>query len=178
MTNLQPQDRIEEVFPQFQNGRVINVSEKPVEWYQLFDNNEPNKDFANQALYGIQNSSPLSCAFFSKENVQLVNDMLRYNVYLKSNKKYIIGPQSAIDLEIVLRSVLLQHGRYLPYNIKEQVKELNSIAINYMTPQVLSEIEQYYGYLYQTETLPVPIELPKDMSSTGTELLRSVTSTF
>ena len=86
--NLQPIDRNEEeMFTQLQNGRVININKKPVEWYQPFDGNVPNNNFESKALYGIQNYSPLSKLFFSKENVQLINDMVRYNVYLKSDKK-------------------------------------------------------------------------------------------
>jgi hypothetical protein len=165
-------------FPQFQNGRVINVNENPVEWYQLFDNNEPNKDFAHQALYGILDSTPLSCAYFSKDNIKLVNNMIRYAVYTKSNNKYIIGDQSAIDLEIIMRSVYLQNSRNLPFKIKDQIKELDNIVVNIALPRVISSIEQYYGYLYQIETLPIPIELPKNLSSAGTRILKSVTDTF
>ena len=165
-------------FPQFQNGRVVNISEKPAQWFDLFDDNKPNNDFSNQALYGILNCSPLSKIFFSKANVKLVHDMLRYNVYIKSNKKYTIGAQSNIELEIILRSTFLQHSRNLPYKIREQVKELDSITVNIMTPRVLSEIEQYVGYLHRVEQLPIPIAHPVNLSSAGTRLLRSVTTTF
>ena len=170
----QPQD----IFPQFQNRRVVNISEKPTEWFQLFDNNEPNKDFTNQALYGIQNCSPLSKAFFSKANVELVQDMIRYNVYIKSDKKYIIGPQSNIELEVIMRSIYLQNSRNLPFKIREQIKELNSMVVHNSTPRILSSLSQYLGFLYRVENLPTPIELPKNLSSAGTRLLRSVTSTF
>lgn len=177
--NLQPQDRNQEIFPQFKNGRVINIDEKPAnEWYQPFDGNKPNNAFQEQALYGIQNKSLLNQVFFSKANVKLVHDMLRYNVYLKSDKKYIIGPQSNIDLEIAMRSIYLQESRNLPFKITEQVKELNHMVVNNLVPRVLSELQQYLGYLHRVETLPTPISLPKNLSSKGTRLLRSVTTTF
>jgi len=177
--NLQPQDRNQEIFPQFKNGRVINIDEKPAnEWYQPFDGNKPNNAFQEQALYGIQNKSLLNQVFFSKANVKLVHDMLRYNVYLKSDKKYIIGPQSNIDLEITMRSTLLQHGRFLPYKITEQVEELNHMVVNQLVPRILSQIQQYLGFLWDIEHNPVPLELPKSMSNKGTRLLRSVTTTF
>ncbi len=176
--NLQPKNRNEEVWPQFQNGRVINISEKPVEWFQLFDNNEPNKAFQSQALYGIQSTSLLSRVFFSKANVKLVEDMIRYNVYIKSNKKYIIGLQSNIDQEIIMRSIYLQNARNLSYKITEQVKELNEMVMTSSVPRLLSEIELYYNYLYRVESLPIPLEHPRNISSAGTRLLRSVFSTF
>lgn len=167
-----------DVFPQFRNGRVINVSEKPTQWYQLFDNNRPNDNFKKQALYGIQNYSSLSLTFFSKENVQLIQDMIRYNVWMKSGKKFLIGEQSTVELEVIMRGIYLQHARNLDFNIKEQVKELNNMVLQFVVPQVMSGVEQYFGYLHNIETMPVSIEHPKNMSIKGTKLLRSVFSTF
>ena len=47
----------QDIYPQFKNGRVVNVTEKPVEWFQAFDNNEPNTDFSRQALYPLSQSA-------------------------------------------------------------------------------------------------------------------------
>jgi len=66
----------------------------------------------------------------------------------------------------------------LPFKITEQVKELNWIAVNQATPRILSEISQYIGYIERVESLPVPLEHPKNLSSAGTRLLRPVYSTF
>lgn len=177
MSFLQPNDRNQEVFPQFQNGRVININEKPVEWYQPFDGNKPNDSFQNQALYGIQSHSVLGDAFFSKANVKLVNDMIRYHVYLKSEKKMIIGDQSTIQVEILMRSFYLQHARHAG-PITEQIKELNMMVVNAAVPRIISEAMQYQGYIKDVEQNPVPLEHPKNMNSAGTKLLKSVTSTF
>ncbi len=178
MSFLQPNDRNQEVFPQFQNGRVININEKPVEWYQAFDGNQPNDSFQNQALYGIQSHSVLGDAYFSKANVQLVHDMVRYQVYLRSDKKHLIGEQSNLDLEIIMRSIFLQRAKHLPNQIPEQIKELNMMVVNVILPRILSSIEQYIGYLHRVEHLPDEIPLPKNMSNKGTRLLRPIFSTF
>lgn len=170
-----PEDRI---FPQFQNGRVININECPAERFPLFENNEANDMFVHDALKGIQDCSVLQRTYFSKQNVQLVQDMIRYNVWIKSNKKYIIGNQSTIELEIIMRSIYLQHARNLNFKIKEQVKELNNILVHQVTPRIISAVEQYHGYLYRTENLYMPIEHPINVNTKGTRLLRSVTSTF
>lgn len=164
--------------PQYQNGRVINILENQIERYPLFENNTSSNHFTNNALKGIQNCSTLARVFFSKENVQILQNMIRYNVWIKSNKKYIIDEQSVIELEIIMRSIYLQNARNLPFNIRDQVSELNNILVHQITPQIISEAQQYMGYLYQVEQLPVPIEHPANMSSKGSRLLRSVTSTF
>lgn len=178
MSFLQPNDRNQEVFPQFQNGRVININEKPVEWYQPFDGNKPNDSFQNQALYGIQSHSVLSDAFFSKANVKLVNDMIRYHVYLKSENKMIIGDQSTIQVEVLMRSIFLQHARHLPTKITEQIKELNMMVVNAAVPRIISEAMQYQGYIKDVQQNPVPLEHPKNMNSAGTKNLRPIFSTF
>lgn len=178
MSFLQPNDRNQEVYPQFKNGRVININEKPVEWYQPFDENKPNNSFQEQALYGIQSHSVLSSVYFSKENVKLVNDMIRYYVYQRSNEKYLIGDQSTIQIEILMRSIFLQHARHLPDNIPDQIKELNMMVVNLSVPRIISEALQYNGYVKDLEQNPVPLEHPKNMSSMGTKILKSVTSTF
>ncbi len=168
----------EKIYPQFQNGRVINVTECPTERYPLFGNNEPNDMLKHDALKGIQDCTPLQRVFFSKQNTQLLQDMVRYNVWLKSNKKYTIGEQSTVELEVVMRSIYLQHARNLPFKIKEQVRELNNILVHQVTPRIISEVEQYAGYLHRIEQLYIPIEHPINVNSAGTRLLRSVTSTF
>ena len=133
----------EKYFPQFQNGRVIEITEQKTERYPLFENNQPNQMFKLEALKGIQNCTPLNRTYFSPENVQLVHDMVRYNVWLKSNKKYLIGEQSNIELEIIMRSIYLQFARNLPFKIKEQVAELNNIVGQQVVPRLISEVEQY-----------------------------------
>ena len=77
-----------------------------------------------------------------------------------------------------MRSIFLQHARHVPTNLTQQVKELNNMVVNDVAPRILSELLQYQNYLYRTEHLPDEIPLPKNMSSRGTRLLRSVTTTF
>lgn len=168
----------ERILPQVKNGRVTELDECTVARFPLFENNKVNDMFIHDALKGIQDCSLLQRVYFSKQNVQLVQDMIRYNVWLKSNKKYIIAEQSVIELEIIMRSIYLQYARNLPFKIKEQVKELNNIVVHEVTPQLISEVQQYMGYLNRVESLYIPIEHPTNVSIKGTKLLRSVTSTF
>lgn len=177
MSFFQHIEQNNQILPQFQNGRVINVNEKPVEWFQSFDENRPNDSLRSQALYGIQTQSTLSDTYFSKANVKLVNDMIRYNVYKKSNQQILIGDQSTIQIEILMRSIFLQHARHSG-SITEQIKELNMQVVDASVNRIISEALQYNGYLKSISTLPLEIDLPKNVSNKGTKNLRSVTSTF
>ena len=154
------------------NGRVNILDEKPQEQWPLFQqNNTGSINYKEEALRGIQSKSLLSQAFFSKNNIDLLQNQIRYNVWLQSNKQHIIGRQSETELEIIMRSIYLQYSKNLPYNIKEQIKELNSMILDYCIPNILSEVEQYLSYKVNVSTLPTPIAIPKSLSSAGTKTL-------
>ena len=164
---------------QFQNGRVIIDEKKPIKDLKMINNNgDAMKNFQVEALYGIQETTKLNQLFFSKANMNIIQDGIRYQVYIKTDKKHIIGKQSELELEIIMRSIYLQHSPNLPNNIKEQIKYLNDLVINWCVEQIIPEIYQYYGYLKEVEYMPTPIDLPLNLSSKGSRSLRSVTTTF
>ena len=106
----------QKLMEQVQNGRVIDIEGKNMPAFAMFEDqtkkNGMNK-FKSGALNGIQETSQLSLLYFSKTNIKRVQDKLRHTVYKMSNEKYIIGNQSLIDLEIIMRSVYLQHAQNL-----------------------------------------------------------------
>jgi hypothetical protein len=164
---------------QFQNGRVINVQNEKYKDYDLFDQNNNNNDtFKQNALKQIQWQTPLSSMFFSIENMKIIQNSIRYQVYIRSGKKHIVDYQSNIELEVVMRAIYLQYAQNLNCKFVEQIKELNNLVVEWCTPRVLSEVQQYLGYLDDIQKYPVPIELPVQTSQKGTRTLRSVTSTF
>ena len=163
---------------QFQNGRVT-LDKRDIKDIKMIDNeNEKMNNFQVEALYGIQETSVLNQLYFSKKNMDNVQNMIRYNVYLKSENKFVIDKQSDIELEIIMRSIYLQHSVNLPNKIKEQITYLNELVRDWCTEQILPEITQYFGYIKEIEYMPVPIDLPLNLSSKGSRSLRSVTTTF
>jgi hypothetical protein len=168
------------MFNQFQNGRVTYQNNEPqIKDFSMIDKgNEKMNNFQVEALYGIQETSQLNHLFFSKKNMDIIQDMIRYNVYVKSDNRFIIDKQSDVELEIIMRSIYLQYSPNLLTNIKEQIQYLNGLVKDWCTQQIIPEIEQYNGYLKEIEYMPVPIDLPLNLSSKGSRSLRSVTTTF
>ena len=70
-----------------------------------------------------------------------------------------------------MRSIYLQYSKNLPYNIKEQIKELNTMILDYCIPNILTEVEQYLSYKVNVSTLPKPMARPESLSSAGTKTL-------
>ena len=165
--------------PQYQNGLVVGISGMPGNTFPLFtcDNNTENT-FKDYALSGIQTRSPLSDTFFSDVNMKRIQNQLRYRVWTASGGKYQIGDQSTTELMVLMRAIYLQNGKFLDYQISEQVKELNRLVVDFALPKITTEIEQYVSYLKNMEYLPQPIPLPINVSSAGTKTVRSVASLF
>jgi hypothetical protein len=166
------------MYSQFQNGRVTTTSDNLKDIQMIDRSNERMNNFQVEALYGIQETSQLNHLFFSKKNLDNIQNMIRYNVYVKSDNKHIIDNQSDIELEIIMRSIYLQHSPNLPNKITEQISYLNKLVSDWCVEQILPEINQYIGYIKEIEYMPVPIDLPLNLSSKGSRSLRSVTTTF
>jgi hypothetical protein len=166
------------MYSQFQNGRVILTKDNIKDMKMIDNENEKMNNFQVEALYGIQETSTLNQLFFSKKNMENIQNMIRYNVYVKSDKKYIIDKQSDIELEIIMRSIYLQHSPNLPNKTKEQIEYLNNLVSDWCVLQIIPEVVQYYGYIQEIEYMPIPLDLPLNLSSKGSRALRSVTTTF
>ena len=109
---------------------------------------------------GLWDDTALSIAFFSQQNIQVLQNGIRAGVYHRSNGQYTIGPQDCDSLKIVMRSVFLQNSANQPNNITQQVIELNKIVLNYCIQQVYSEAQGYMKYIDDASTLVIPIAHP------------------
>ena len=143
------------------NGRVDIKTPNTSSLFQMYDKIPANQcvTFRN-ATEGLWTSTSLSNAFFSYENIQIIQNGIRAGVYKKSNGQYTIGPQDCDSLKIIMRSVYLQHAANQEYNIPEQINELNKIVLNYCIQQVYSEAQGYMKYINDVSTLVVPIAHP------------------
>lgn len=153
------------------NGRVDIKTPSTTDLFKMYDKIPAHQctTFRNPTE-GIWNDTVLSQVFFSRENVQIIQNGIRAGVYQRSNNQYIIGPQDCDSLKIIMRSVFLQHASNLPNNIPEQVVELNKIVLNYCIQQVYNEAQGYMKYVDDVSTLAVPIAHPVQASNTGREI--------
>lgn len=168
-------------FNLYENGRVIDLNGKQYKSPQLFENingKNTENNFERSMMIGIYEPTLLNKLYFSKENLNIIQDQLRHNIYLKSNNKYIVDRQSDIDLQIIMRSMFLQYSPNLDNNITKQIEYLNNLVIEWATPKIISEIEQHNGFINEVQYMPIPMDRPKNLSSKGEKTLKSVTTTF
>lgn len=116
------------------------------------------------ALTGQWENTLLSCAFFSSENIQILQNAIRKGVYDRSNGQYIIAPQNCNELKIIMRSIYLEHANNLPCDIKNQIIALNNLVTEFAINQVYKEAVAYIKYKIDASTLATPINTPTNTS--------------
>ena len=153
------------------NGRIDIKSPNTSTLFEMYDKIPANQcvTFRNPTE-GLWTDTYLSQAFFSQQNIQILQNGIRAGVYQKSNGQYTIAPQDCDSLKIVMRSVYLQNAANQPNNITQQVAELNKIVLNYCIQQVYSEAQGYLKYIDDASTLVVPIAHPVMADITDREL--------
>ena len=55
-----------------------------------------------------------------------------------------------------MNSIWTNHCRFLPYNYKEQIRELNHKVANYLVPLLLNESKFYLNYLRDSNRSSLP----------------------
>ena len=142
------------------NGRIDIINNtKPKN--KLFNKPMSNKSVDyKEALTGTLECSTLSKAFFSKQNMQIIQNSIRATVYARSNNQHVIGQQDTINLQIIMRSIFLQYTRSISTNITQQISDLNNLVVNFCVPKILPEIDAYIKYKNDVSTLVVPIDRP------------------
>jgi hypothetical protein len=149
------------------NGRINIKSPNTSALFEMYDKIPANQCVTyRNATEGLWDSTPLSQAFFSLENIQILQNGIRAGVYQRSNGQYVIGPQDCDSLKVIMRSVFLQHAANQPNNIPQQIAELNKMVLNYCIQQVYSEAQGYMKYVDDVSTLVVPIAHPVQASNT------------
>jgi len=132
----------------------------------------PNADELRKQLInneiGSCSDSILENVFFSNENIEIINKRLIYNVYKITENKFKIEKQSPEALIIVMRYVFINNAKYLPFNIKEQINELNYLVLKEIVPNIITNITQKVNYISYINERPPLLDLPISTNKTKT----------
>lgn len=154
------------------NGRIDLLSQAPslqIPAYQ--QQNINNQTFNTEATHGQIAPNPLADLFFSAENIDALQQGIRYRIYVETNQRHIIGRQSDTELKIVMRSIYFQHAKHENKDLVQQVRELNGRVLEWVVPEVLSNVLQYETYRKDASTLPMPMERAALATTKGTKVL-------
>ncbi len=158
------------------NGRVQIPDNQHFKIFNMYETqNQTDHAFSKEAMRGTHTENMLSEVFFSKKNLDALQDGIRYQVFLTSGKKHIIDNQSINELKLIMRAFYLEHARYSDTDcLKEtisEVRRLNELIINYCVQKILEEINMYLRYKADINQLPIPIPRSENTSSKGVKVL-------
>jgi hypothetical protein len=153
------------------NGRVDVLEGDNFRSYHLFQENSKRDSFSAEAVKGIHVRTKLADLFFSQHNIDMLQEAIRYQIYVKSCKKHIIDRQSDAELKLIMRAYYLQQGQHRQYDVENQVRELNTLVLNFCVPRILQEINMYMTYKKDIDSLPQPLARGEFSSSKGSKQL-------
>ena len=157
---------------------------KPTNYYwsdysQSQNNWTTENSIQKSLLKGLYQPTPIGELFFSQENINRIQKMIKYAVFTRTNIKYKLEvEQNESDLLVVMRDIYITCGKNMPYKVIHQVKELNHRTIEKILPDMISMIKQDDEYINQLDKPIDPIPLPVCVNSKGRLTLPSVTTTF
>jgi hypothetical protein len=154
------------------NGRIDLMSPLPalnIPDYQ--QKSIDNRTFVSEATNGQIMQNNLSQVFFSSANIDALQQGIRYRIYQETDGQHVIGRQSDTELKIVMRSMYYQYARHDNRPVVVQVRELNRYVLDWVVPEVLSNLKQYMVYRKDASSLPVPLERAQLSTMKGTKVL-------
>ena len=154
----------------------FDITKTPFIMFQSHHDDYHN--MSQESLKGIQQESILSKVFFHPKNINLIQKQIIAGVFRETNGEYLIGHQNEPDLQIVMRSIFLQHAKHLPNDIKNQISVLDKLVADEVIPGIISEINAYFGYLERAFGSRQIMDRPENVSSAGLKTLPSVTRIF
>ena len=114
---------------------------------------------STDSVKGILEETNLSRLFFSPQNIEALQSMIRFYVS-KLTDGHIVSNQSPDELFIVMRSILLQYANFINTNVLQEIKRLNSKVVRICSDKVAQEVLQYNKYIVDLQNLPVPLDNP------------------
>jgi len=140
---------------EFSNGLIKLDKDDNVKPYELYKNSNTRQNSSANIISNIVSPNAISIAFFSNDNVEIIQHKIVNDVFTQSNKY--ISKQSYQELQIIMKSIYLQYSKNLPNNIKQQVLILNKYVVDECVSIIIPNVLQYNKYITEiTGPIPVP----------------------
>ena len=111
-------------------------------------------------------ATPLSNAFFSNQNINIIQNSIKKGVYDAINK--VIDKQDTSQLLGIMRNVFMEdcRGSFIsvinskPISDRDMIIRLNNRVVNLCVNSIKNELISYYKYRQDISTMALPQDLP------------------
>lgn len=106
--------------------------------------------------------------YFSVTNIKRIQRDIRREIHNRSYGKFrLVEDQNVLDLVIVMVVVYDQYSKNLPTQIIRQVKRLNDHTVQYIAPDMMTNLKQHYSYLSDIKNPINPLPEPINVNHAG-----------
>lgn len=119
----------------------MDNNQKPIKIDNIIDNNLINDKSEED------NIELMKKAFYSDENIDYLQKSIIIRVYNDTDKNIILKKQKYEIIIQIMNSFWINKCKYLPYNYREQIEELNYLIIQYSSKELIKEAYFYLNYL-------------------------------
>lgn len=147
-------------------------------YYEKYQQNKTvNYDRARQATQGLFEKNDITKIFFSDENIKRIQRKIKEEIYIRTKGQYKLEEdQDEADLTIAMRAIYLDKAKNLLDQPVRQVKILNQQTVNYVVPDMITNIKQYFGYIKDINQPLQPMMRPMSVNKAGRRTLPSITT--
>lgn len=134
----------------------------------LFLENHPEnytKTVRNKLYENHEDIDLLEQAFFSDQNMDIIQKQIILAIF--KNIGWKVPYQRKISVLLVMKYIYNFYARNLPYQITNQIRELNSKVVAEIVPRMITQIEQYFGYIRDSNRPLQIMEQPINPSIKG-----------
>lgn len=157
------------------NGRVPNMldpalQELAARQYSLYEDKPvlPGSDVRQELIGHIHSATPLNSAFFSRSNIDYIQQAIQDQVFSMSGNKHRIDRQNDDDVKLIMRSYYMTYGRNNPNTVESDLADLNARVVGYSSAKIFSELDFYLFYRKDISEFAAPIANPMDVHVKGT----------
>lgn len=123
--------------------------------------------------------SKVADLYFSVTNIKRLQKQIRREIYNRSYQKFRLAEdQNVLDLLHPMRAVYELYAKDLPMKVVKQVKILNKETVQYIAPDMMTNLKQHYGYLDDIKNPINPLPQPINVNQAGRHQLEGVAQLY
>jgi hypothetical protein len=133
--------------------------------YDIDKGDRRTVDAVRASLFVCSDNEIVS-AFFSNQNIAALQTQIR--TIMKEKYGHSISNQDETELVLIMRGIYnMNDGSVVDTNIPSQVGRLNALVLQYVIPQIRTNIRHYLGYLRDSTRPYTLLERPQNTSQKG-----------
>jgi hypothetical protein len=137
--------------------------------YSLYEEKPvlPGSDVRQELIGHVHYATPLNTKYFSKENIDYIQQAIQSQVFSMSGNKHHIDRQNDDDVKLIMRSYYMTYGRNNPNTVDSDLADLNARVIGYASAKIFSELDFYMFYRQDIAEFATPIANPMNVHVHG-----------